>query len=323
MKYLAFFLFCGFIISCSVSKNTTNADVENNAITKVPFEIITNETIKGSIHRFDSFPSKFIIPRTVDVWFPENYNSKKEYAVLYMNDGQDLFDPLIDKRKPEMQLDETISRLVSEGAIKDAIVVGVYNIPSQRSENYFPQKPIDLLPVKTRDSLLKIVRAFSKNFEINSDDYLRFITQELKPYVDQEYATSKSFKNTFMAGASMGGLISMYAVCEYPDVFGGAIGMSTHWVGAVPTPGNPLPDVFFNYMRDNLPPPSQHKFYFDFGTKGLDMFYTQYETAVNKVFKESGYTDALFRNKKFPGGNHNVDSWRPRLPNALVMLLGN
>ncbi|MGK0385999.1 MAG: enterochelin esterase-like enzyme [Patiriisocius sp.] len=326
MKYVIFlFCACSFL-SCSVSKNSNPAnEIDTIKLTKlklIPFEIVTNDAILGSVHRFDSFPSSYIIPRTVDVWFPENYTSTKTYSVLYMNDGQDLFDPLVDKRKPEMQVDETISRLVAEGAIKDAIVVGIYNIASQRSENYLPQKPIDLLPEKTRDSLLKIVKAFNKNFEINSDDYLRFITKELKPYIDQEYATAADFKNTYIAGASMGGLISMYAVCEYPEIFGGAIGMSTHWVGAVPSSGNPLPEVFFNYMRTNLPPPEHHKFYFDFGTKGLDMFYTQYESQVNTVFQERNYPDSLLKNLKFVGGNHNVESWQPRLPDALIMMLG-
>lgn len=325
MKSAYILLVIPFFFACVSSRTSSDSITSNsNKIEKlktIPFELVTNETIKGSIHRFDSFPSNYVQSRTVDVWFPEDYSSKKTYAVIYMNDGQDLFDPLVDKRKPEMQVDEAISSLVSKGTIKDAIVVGIYNIPSQRSENYFPQKPIDLLPIKTRDSLLKIVKTFSKDFEINSNDYLKFITEELKPYIDQEYATATDFQNTFMAGASMGGLISMYAVCEYPTIFGGAIGMSTHWIGAVPTPGNPLPDVFFNYMRENLPPPNKHKFYFDFGTKGLDMFYTKYEDAVNKVFQEKGYSSSLFKNLKFVGGNHNVVSWQPRLPDALIMML--
>jgi enterochelin esterase-like enzyme len=321
MRYVFFILCACSFLSCSTSKNS-NAANKNDSIKLIPFEIVTNDAILGFVHRFDSFPSNYIIPRTVDVWFPEDYDSTKQYSVLYMNDGQDLFDPLVDKRKPEMQVDETISRLVAEGVIKDAIVVGIYNIASQRSENYFPQKPIDLLPEKKRDSLLKIVKAFNKNFQINSDDYLRFITKELKPYIDQQYATADDNKNTYIAGVSMGGLISMYAVCEYPEIFGGAIGMSTHWVGAVPSPGNPLPEVFFKYMRTNLPPPAHHKFYFDFGTKGLDMFYTQYESQVNTVFQERNYPDYLFKNLKFVGGNHNVASWQPRLPNALIMMLG-
>ncbi|GEQ86147.1 esterase [Patiriisocius marinistellae] len=329
---MKFYLFCSIAIlisGCSnaqkhiqnIEKQISSSEISQTKIYN--FDIIENESVTGKLHRFDSFASNFIIPRTVDVWLPENYSANKKYAVLYMNDGQDLFDPLVNKRKPEIEIDETITRLVSEEKIKDAIVVGIYNIPNERSEDYFPQKPIDLLPVKTKDSLLRLVRAFNKSFNFNSDDYLKFLTQELKPYIDANYSTATDVTNTYIAGASMGGLISMYAVCEYPQIFGGAIGMSTHWVGAVPSDGNPIPPAFFNYMRKNLPPPDTHKFYFSFGTKGLDMFYTQYEDEVNNVFNERGYTtNNVFRNIKTEGGNHNVPSWQERFPEAVQMMIG-
>ncbi len=129
------------------------------------------------------------------------------------------------------------------------LLQGVYNISSERTQDYFPQKPIDLLPVKTKDSLIKMVRSIDRDFKINSDNYLNFITKELKPYVDAEYSSAIDNQNTYLAGVSMGGLMSMYAVCQYPEIFGGAIGMSTHWVGAVPSTGNPMPAAFFDYMR--------------------------------------------------------------------------
>lgn len=326
------YLFCAIVAlfaSCNSSQKNleiSKAEITSSEILEIKtysFDVVENENITGKIHRFDSFVSNFIIPRTVDVWLPKDYSADKTYAVLYMNDGQDLFDPTVDTRKPEMEIDETITRLVSEEKIKDAIVVGVYNIAKERSEDYFPQKPIDLLPVKTKDSLLQLVRAFNKTFEFNSDNYLDFLTKELKPYIDANYSTATDAQNTYIAGASMGGLISMYAVCEYPQTFGGAIGMSTHWVGAVPSPGNPIPPAFFDYMRNNLPSPETHKFYFSFGTKGLDMFYTQYEDEVNDVFKERGYiSNNVFRNIKTEGGNHNVPSWQERFPEAVQMMIG-
>ena len=328
MRILSLILSTVFLISCSnnISQSLNGSSKETKKTFKpetIPSTKIINENIVGSIDRYDSFPSSFIKSRTIDVWLPADYSPKKKYSVLYMNDGQDLFDPSVDTRKPEMEIDETITRLVAEGKIKNTIAVGIYNIASDRSEDYLPQKPIDNLPTKTRDSMLKIVRAFDKTFEINSDNYLKFITTEVKPYIDSTYSTQTDMNNTYIAGASMGGLISMYAVCEYPETFGGAIGMSTHWVGAIPTPGNPLPEQFFNYMKVNLPSPTSHKFYFDFGTNGLDRFYTQYEDDVNEVFANNGYTDeSHFRNLKFEEGNHNVESWMPRFPDALEMMLG-
>lgn len=318
------------ILSQSCSSQMNNIAKSNNQLVSdysetstIPFKVVKNEHINGSLNRYDLFPTKYINPRTVDVWLPEDYSPSKKYAVLYMNDGQDLFDPAIDSRKPEMEIDETISRLVNEGKIKNTIAVGIYNIARDRSEDYLPQKPIENLPEKVRDSMLKIVRAFDKNFEINSDNYLKFITEEVKPYIDATYSTWSDMENTFIGGASMGGLISMYAVCEYPEIFGGAIGMSTHWVGAFPSPENPLPEQFFKYMSKSLPSPATHKFYFDFGTNGLDRFYTQYEDVVNEIFLSKGYDNpAIFRNIKFQDGNHNVESWKPRFPDAVEMMLG-
>lgn len=120
-----------------------------------------------------------------------------------------------------------------------------------------------------------------------------------------------------------GGLISMYAVCEYPEVFGRAICMSTHWSGFFPSKVNPIPGSFFNYMNTNLPPPETHKFYFDFGTMGMDRFYGQYEEAVNRVFEERGYDADNFRNIRVEGGNHSEEFWSKRFHIPLLFLIKN
>lgn len=328
MRIISLFLITIFCLSCTSHKGQTHNKIENEVVIKsnpkkIPFKKIENENIIGSINRYTSFPSKYVTPRTIDVWLPIDYSPSKKYSVLYMNDGQDLFDPSVDARKPEMEIDETITRLVKEGKLKNTIAIGIYNVASDRSEDYLPQKPIENLPKKMRDSMLNVVRAFDKSFKINSDNYLKFLTQEVKPYIDATYSTKLDFKETYIGGASMGGLISMYAVCEYPETFGGAICMSTHWVGGIPTPGNPLPEQFFNYIKENLPSPDTHKFYFDFGTNGLDRYYTQYEDDVNELFVTNGFNNSgIFRNIKFQDGNHNVESWRPRFPDALEMMLG-
>lgn len=119
----------------------------------------------------------------------------------------------------------------------------------------------------------------------------------------------------------MGGLISMYAVCEYPEVFGGAICISTHWPGFFPSKDNPMPESFFMYMKENLPAPGTHKFYFDFGTAGMDRFYGQYEEDVNDVFDSKGYSDDDFVNSRVEGGNHSEKFWSKRFHIPLMFLL--
>ena len=275
----------------------------------------------GRLERIDSFPSNYVTPRGVDVWLPDNYVNTKKYSVLYMQDGQRMFTGEADKRGREMMIDETASRLIQENKIEDLIVVGIHSIGKLRQRNYFPQKPYDSLPVELTDSLQRIGRAMRMNVTINSDAYLKFIVEEVKPYIDGQYSTKADLSNTFIGGASMGGLISMYAVCEYPQIFGGAICMSTHWPGFFPSKDNPIPTVFFDYMRLNLPEPSVHKFYFDFGTDGMDRFYGQYETNVNSVFEERGYSSDDFVNNKIEGGNHSEEFWSKRFHMPLLFLL--
>ena len=90
-------------------------------------------------------------------------------------------------------------------------MVGVANVAAERHSNYFPEKPFLALPLKVKDSLAVVVMGDRKLFGIpvNSDDYLKFLVYELKPYIDANYSTKRDSKNTFIAGSSMGGLISM------------------------------------------------------------------------------------------------------------------
>ena len=81
---------------------------------------------------------------------------------------------------------------------------------------------------------------------VQSDAYLKFLVTELKPFIDSTFSVATDRSNTFIAGSSMGGLISMYAVCEYPAVFGGAACLSTHWPGIFTAENNPIPEAFEN-----------------------------------------------------------------------------
>ena len=123
-------------------------------------------------------------------------------------------------------------------------------------------------------------------------------------------------------GSSMGGLMSMYAISEYPEVFGGAACISTHWVGAAPKEDNPLPDAIFKYMEANLPQAGQHKLYFDYGNKTLDEHYPQYAPRVDAILKQKGYTEDNAKNLFFEGTDHSENSWNARLDQPLLFLLG-
>ncbi|MEZ4841894.1 MAG: alpha/beta hydrolase-fold protein [Flavobacteriaceae bacterium] len=276
----------------------------------------------GKLMRIDSFPTKLVIPRTVDVWLPDGYSEEKKYAVLYMHDGQNLFDATKTWNKQEWKVDEIISDLIKKDTIRDVLVVAVWNNSDTRWQDYFPQKAFSYLSEK--DSIMIVEDAKKNNFDTNlmADNYLKFLVEEVKPYIDNQYATLTDYKNTFVAGSSMGGLISMYAICEYPQVFGGAACVSTHWPGIMPSDNNPMPEAIFKYMQTNLPSPQTHKFYFDYGTETLDEYYPRYLDDVDKIFFSKGYDETNYMNLEFAGADHSEDSWNRRFDIPLIFLLG-
>ena len=287
----------------------------------------TVSVASGRIVRHAAFPSEFVPARNVDVWLPDGYSTRKRYAVLYMHDGQMLFDSTTTWNRQEWGVDEVMGRLMREGRIRDCIVVGVWNAGERRHSEYFPQAAFESLTEKDKQDILAAGRAngqavFSKN-PIASDDYLRFLTRELKPFIDSAYSTRKGRRHTFVSGSSMGGLISLYAVCEYPEVFGGAACLSTHWPGIFSMEGNPVPAAFFRYMESRLPDPRSHRIYFDHGTATLDSLYPPLQAQADAVMKRRGFNSANWMTRAWPGQDHSERAWRSRLDVPVTFLLGS
>ncbi|GAB4342321.1 MAG: alpha/beta hydrolase-fold protein [Flammeovirgaceae bacterium] len=264
----------------------------------------------GKLDFYENFPSKLVKPRNIAVWLPENYSPKKKYAVLYMHDGQNLFDSTITFNKQEWGIDETISKLQKEGIIKECIVVGIWNTTYRRQE-YYPAKAFYNIPKHWQDSLLIDMGADKKTQPL-SDNYLSFIVSELKPFIDKNYSTKTNRKNTFISGSSMGGLISLYAICEYPKIFGGAACISTHWAGSVYRNKPEIANGFIEYMKKYLPSPKTHKIYFDYGTETLDAWYKPYQLLADEVMKQKGFNTKNWMTKEFVGAEHNEKSWQER-----------
>lgn len=280
----------------------------------------------GTLVRHESFPSAYVSARNIDVWLPEGYNPSEKYAVLYMHDGQMLFDTATTWNKQAWEADDVISALLREKKIRKLIVIGIWNGGATRHADYFPQKAFDLLSAAERDSIYKAGRgngaSVFNDYSIRSDDYLRFLVKELKPFIDSAYSTRREREHTFIAGSSMGGLISLYAICEYPEVFGGAACLSTHWPGIFTLENNPVPAAFFRYMQLQLPDPSTHRIYFDYGDATLDALYPPLQQTADAVMKSKGFTDKNWLTKYFPGENHSEKAWNKRLHVPLTFLLG-
>ncbi|MBX9783372.1 MAG: alpha/beta hydrolase [Chitinophagaceae bacterium] len=279
----------------------------------------------GKLIRHDSFPSQFVTARNVDVWLPDGYSPKKKYAVLYMHDGQMLYDSTVTWNKQEWGIDETMSRLLKEKKIRECIVVGVWNGGKYRHTDYFPQKPFESLTQEQRDTIYYAKRtngqAVFQGEKVHSDLYLKFLVTELKPFIDKTYSTKTGRVNTFVAGSSMGGLISMYAICEYPNVFGGAACLSTHWPGTFNMDNNPIPSAFMKYLKNHLPSPTTHKIYFDYGDATLDALYPPLQKMADAVMNEKGFTSKNRMTKYFPGEEHSENAWKKRVSIPLEFLL--
>ena len=288
-------------------------------------QLIDSEKFQGTINRIDSFPTKFISPRTVDIWLPSNYSKSKKYSVIYMHDGQMLFDATTTWNKQEWRIDDVITKLSVENKIENVIVIAIWNIPNLRHTDLFPKKPLENLTEIQHDLILEKAKKFGYSFTfdaVNSDNYLKFIVKELKPFVDTNFSVYTDANHTAIMGSSMGGLISMYAICEYPKVFGKAACLSTHWIGFREFENNPIPESFFSYMKEKLPNPKNHKLYFDYGTETLDADYLKYEYRIDEILKEKGYDTTNSKNLKFEGENHSEASWQKRIHIPVEFMFG-
>lgn len=278
----------------------------------------------GKIERIEAFESQFIDHRMIDIWLPENYNSNKKYAVLYMQDGQMLFDASTTWNKQTWEVEEVLTQLFNENKIKETIVVGIWNGEKVRHASYFPQKPYENLSASEQELVTKKLQEKGRTTDVfipNSDNYLKFIVQELKPFIDKKYSVYTDKKQTFIAGSSMGGLISIYGICEYPEVFGSAICMSTHWPESFEVENNPITNAFFKYLEKNLPSFKNHKIYFDCGDQTLDAMYPNLQKKVDTIMKSNGFSENNWLTKYFPGKDHSEKSWNERLQIPLEFLL--
>lgn len=268
----------------------------------------------GTLQRHENFPSQHVPARHVDVWLPPAATrpgaDKLACPVLYMHDGQNLFDPALAYGGETWGVAEALARLAGEGVVPPTIIVGIWNQP-QRWREYMPQRPLATPAGAQR--LAQMGPEFAGG--PLADAYLRFLVTELKPFIDRQYPTRPGREQTFVMGSSMGGLISLYALCEYPAVFAGAGCLSTHWPAGE--------GIVLDYLAENLPRPGQHKIYFDYGTATLDALYEPYQQRADALLRAAGYSEGQdWVTRKFPGAEHNEAAWRGRVHIPLAFLLG-
>jgi len=244
--------------------------------------------------------------RDLLVWLPPSYDASAEqrYPVIYMHDGQNLFDAET-SFVGEWQVDETMTTLAADGL--QAIIVGLPNNDQRVLEyNPFPDTWVG---------------------KGKGDAYLQFIVQTVKPLIDAVFRTLPGRDSTGIAGSSMGGLISLYAYFKHADVFGlcGAFSPA-YWFGG---------SAIMDFVRDV--PYAPGKLYMDIGTdegvvaqrfpwrKGITQQemsrrYVESVRRIRDLLREKGYADMLYVEEN--GAPHNEDAWARRLPAAMRYLLG-
>jgi predicted alpha/beta superfamily hydrolase len=157
------------------------------------------------LHEFRS--QVFRNTRFLRVWLPPGYedaeNSERYYPVLYLNDGQNLFEAAVAFGGVEWQVDETADRLIREAVVAPMIVVGLDNAGKDRLREYMPHRSMN--PVILR---------------VQGRRYPDFLMKEVMPFVEQTYRVATSPGNTGLGGSSLGALIALYTVMARPGVFG-------------------------------------------------------------------------------------------------------
>ncbi len=262
-----------------------------------------DHTLTGDIRMHKSFHSKILNnDRDILVYLPPGYesNKKKRYSVLYLNDGQNLFDGATSFIPgQEWRVDETVQSLIATGQIEPLIVVGIYNTGKDRINEYTP----------TEDQKFKMGG--------KADVYGRMLVEELKPFIDTNYQTRKDARHTGLGGSSLGGLVSLYLGLKYSDVFGRLAVMS--------------PSVWFankQILREietvRKKPPL--RIWVDTGTKEGTTAEEAQQTVVNaRLLKETLVRKGWRLGKDLSyfeaeGAEHNERAWATRMEPVLKFL---
>lgn len=171
---------------------------------------VENSTLTGTFELHRNVASAFLDhPRDVLVYLPPGYAEREtRYPVLYMHDGQNIFDAATAFGGNEWHVDETAEGMIAKGEITPLIIVGVYNTGEKRIDEYTPT----------------VDRKHERGG--GAEMYARFLVEELKPLIDEKYRTESDRANTAIAGSSLGGLVSLYIGLRYPHVFGKVAAMS-------------------------------------------------------------------------------------------------
>ncbi len=242
--------------------------------------------IVGDVCYHKNFKSEFLQnERDIIVWLPPGYkdDSERKFPILYMHDGQNILNPKTSFAGMDWRVDETATKLIKAGKLKEIIVIGIYNTPN-RLEEY-------------SDS-------------VKGNNYLKFIIEELMPFIDSNYRTKTGNDNTAIMGSSMGGLISFLAAWKYPDIFGKAACLSSSFYYD--------DEKAIKMVKEYDGEKKKIKIYIDHGEDGLPRGQKMFCALSEKGFIIGTDIDYYYA----PGAKHTENAWAERLERPLLFLIG-
>lgn len=272
----------------------------------------------GRIDRLYVYSPQMTDTIPVDVWLPDCYvaDSTTGLPVVYMHDGQNLYDATTTWNHQSWEIDSVVTHLIDIDSIRPVIVVGIHSFADTRVGDLFPQRAGEEAGIV--DILLDNPMGVD---EMRGSAYAAFMVETLKPLIDNRYNTISDRSNTTVMGSSMGGLMSLYALCEYPEVFGNAGCLSTHWVGFEEGYGM-FAAAMRDYIRRHLPHAGSHKLYFDLGTETTDAKYGESQEIMMGEVRAKDYRDGVDLLTGFgPGDAHEERAWARRVHPPLLFFL--
>lgn len=250
----------------------------------------TESKITGTVKYHPDFKANGLVPRDVIVWLPPGYETQtdKRYPVLYMQDGQNVFDPATASFGVDWRADETADSLIRAGEIEPLIIVGIY-CTENRTEEYMPSPKNKI--------------------------YIDFLIDELKPFIDKEYRTNPQREYTAVGGSSAGGMLAFVAAWEHPEVFSKVLSFS---------PAFKIRQ--FNYVRKVKKDEAEKRdllMYFYNGGIGLEERLQPGLYKMLEALNEKGYVDETdYKVSINPEATHFESAWAEALPEALKFLFG-
>lgn len=233
--------------------------------------------------------STLVGARPLFVWLPEAYeHDRRRYPVLYTHDGETLFSDAPAGVVAAPGIDEHVDGLAFAGAIRLPIIVAIGASP-MRARELMPAAPVALMPGEARAALERRIGGAPL-----SDAYLRFLTDELKPLVDRHFRTLPGPADTAILGTGLAGLASLYALTQYPQIFGSAACLSGRAPLVLPDSRNADGEqATRRYLQHALPRAGRHRLYIDYGDIGRDPAARTLHDMVPDAAHAKGYVEGV------------------------------